>query len=50
MKPISEMLQIEIAAFIQSHFNLRGIKLVLSGGAATSYYCYNEYISAEWTS
>jgi hypothetical protein len=47
MKPISEMSQIEIAAFIQSHFNLRGIKLVLSGGAATSYYCYNEYISAD---
>jgi hypothetical protein len=35
MKQISQMSQIEIAAFVQTHLLSEGIKVVLSGGAAT---------------
>ncbi len=45
MKQISQMSQIEIAAFVQTHLLSEGIKVVLSGGAATAYYCKNKYTS-----
>jgi hypothetical protein len=54
VKPIREMAQIELAAFVQSHLAVSGIALVLSGGPAVSYYVGKLYVSndidliAEW--
>lgn len=45
MKPISEMTQIEIAAYVQTSLHEKGIEVVLSGGAATAYYSNNQYVS-----
>lgn len=45
MKSIAEMTQIEIAAFVQTWLEKQGIHVVLSGGAATSYFCLNRYVS-----
>ena len=45
MKPISEMTQIEIAAYVQTSLHENGIEVVLSGGAATAYYSNNQYVS-----
>jgi len=45
MKPVSEMSQLEIAAYVQSHLLNKGIQVVLSGGAAASYFCRNQYVS-----
>lgn len=45
MKSIAEMTQIEIAAYVQSHLADKGIRVVLSGGAATSFFCHNRYVS-----
>jgi hypothetical protein len=36
MKPVEEMTQGELAAFVQSHLRAREISVVLSGGAAVS--------------
>lgn len=47
MKPIHEMTQIEIAAFVQTHLEQNGIHVVLSGGAATGYFSQNTYVSAD---
>jgi len=47
MKPIEEFSQIEIAAFVQSCLAEKGIRVVLSGGAATAYYSLNRYVSAD---
>ncbi|MBA3075202.1 MAG: hypothetical protein FP831_16485 [Anaerolineae bacterium] len=47
MKPISEMSQIEVAAFVQSNLETRKIHVTLSGGAATSFYSQNQYVSAD---
>jgi hypothetical protein len=47
MKPINKMSQIEIAALVQSHLHENGITVILSGGAATSYFCQNKYVSAD---
>jgi hypothetical protein len=41
------MTQIELAAFVQSHLASYGIPVVLSGGAAVSFYVENLYISAD---
>lgn len=48
------MSQAEVAAYVQSHLSTHGIQLVLSGGAAVSFYVDNLYRSkdidliAEW--
>ncbi|MHC1739480.1 MAG: hypothetical protein AB9897_00020 [Anaerolineaceae bacterium] len=47
MKAISAMTQIEIAAFVQTHLLLNGVKVVLSGGAATAFFSHNQYVSAD---
>lgn len=47
MKTIAEMTQIEVAAFVQSHLERQGIHVVLSGGAAVSFFCDNRYTSAD---
>lgn len=38
MKKISDMDQIELAAFVQTHLDKDGIRLVLSGGGAVTRY------------
>jgi hypothetical protein len=38
VKPIGEMSQIELAAYIQSSLRAAGIDVVLSGGSAVSFY------------
>lgn len=45
MKSPEEMTQLELAAYVQSVLEPHGIKVVLSGGAATSFYCDNKYVS-----
>ncbi len=47
MSSISQMTQIELAAFIQSHLQHYHIDVVLSGGAAAGYYSMNRYVSAD---
>lgn len=41
MMPVAEMSQLEIAAYVQSWLEQKGIHVVLSGGAATAYYSLN---------
>ena len=54
MKPIRSMTQIELAAFVQNHLAKRDIRVLLSGGAAVSFYAGGLYVSkdidlvAEW--
>ena len=47
MKPISEMSQIEMAAYIQSSLLDAGIDVVLSGGSAVSFYSSDQYVSKD---
>jgi hypothetical protein len=47
MKLISEMTQIEIAAYVQTHLRQNGIDVILCGGAATGYYSANKYVSGD---
>ena len=47
MKPLEDMTQIEVAAFVQSHLNDQGIHVVLSGGAAVAFFSNNRYTSAD---
>jgi hypothetical protein len=47
MKPIQEMSQGEIGAYVQSHLRENGIDLVLSGGAVVSIYSSNKYLSLD---
>ncbi|MBC7876756.1 MAG: hypothetical protein H7Y59_06245 [Anaerolineales bacterium] len=47
MKPIKDMTQLEIGAFICTHLKKRGIEVVLSGGALTSLYSNNKYVSKD---
>ena len=47
MKPLEDMTQIEVAAFVQSHLNDHGIHVVLSGGAAVAFFSNNRYTSAD---
>lgn len=47
MKKIKDMTQLEIAAFICSHLKEYEIEVVLSGGALTSYYSNNKYVSKD---
>jgi hypothetical protein len=45
MKPINKMNKFELTAFIQTHLRQKGVAVVLSGGAAVSYYSANIYVS-----
>jgi hypothetical protein len=47
MKSIRRMNQGELAAYVQSHLREKGIKVVLSGGAAVAIYTSNKYVSAD---
>ncbi len=47
MKPVSEMTQIELSAFVQSHLRDYGIDVVLCGGAAVGYYSDKQYVSLD---
>lgn len=41
MKPILQMTQIELAAYVHDHLRQQGIDVVLSGGSVVSFYCHN---------
>lgn len=47
MKPVVEMSQAELAAFVQTHLQKRGIKLVLTGGAVVAIYSHDRYVSLD---
>jgi len=47
MKQIKHMIQAELAAYIQDILQHEGIKVVLSGGSAVSFYSTNKYVSKD---
>ena len=47
MKLIKNMSQAELAAYIQDSLRAKGIKVVLSGGSAVSFYSSNKYVSKD---
>ena len=47
MKPINQMTQGELAAFIDSHLRKSGITVVLSGGACVAIYSDYKYVSKD---
>lgn len=47
MKSIKEMSMGELAAYLQAHLQKAGIKVVLSGGGAVSFYSGNLYVSKD---
>ena len=47
MKQIKDMSQIELAAYIQDSLQQHGIRVVLSGGSAVSFYSSNKYVSKD---
>ena len=47
MKPINEMSQAELAAYIHDHLRKSGVDVVLSGGAAVGIYSNGEYVSKD---
>ena len=47
MKPIKDMSQVELAAYIQDCLQKVGITVVLSGGSAVSFYSSNKYVSKD---
>jgi hypothetical protein len=47
MKPIGDMTQAELGAYVQAHLRERGIDVVLSGGAVVSIYTSGKYISGD---
>lgn len=47
MKLPVEMSQVEMAAYVQTMLAEKGIRVVLSGGAATSFFCENRYVSKD---
>lgn len=47
MKQIKNMSQVELAAYIQDSLSKAGIKVVLSGGSAVSFYSSDKYISKD---
>jgi hypothetical protein len=47
MKQIRRMSQAELAAYIQDSLQKEGIKVVLSGGSAVSFYSSNKYVSKD---
>lgn len=47
MKPIEEMTQAELCAYVQTHLQKQRIDVVLSGGAAVGFYSSGEYVSKD---
>lgn len=47
MKPLRDMRQEELAAFIQSHLRTAGIDVILSGGSAVAFYSSHAYVSRD---
>lgn len=47
MKDIRQMSLAELAAFVCSHLEKRGIRVVLSGGSCVSIYTFNHYVSMD---
>jgi hypothetical protein len=47
MKPVAEMTQAEVAAYVETHLRRNGIEVVLSGGASVSIYTRGKYVSAD---
>jgi hypothetical protein len=44
VKPISQMTQLEVAAFVHDQLRKQGIDVVLSGGSVVSLYSQNLYV------
>ena len=47
MKPVKDMSQAELAAYVQDRLRQQGIDTVLSGGATVSIYTANRYVSRD---
>lgn len=47
MKPIGDMTQAELAAYVQSHLRDGGIDAILSGGASVAIYSDGQYVSMD---
>jgi len=47
MKDIGQMTQPELAAYVQSHLEKKGIHVILSGGAAVSVYTDRRYVTED---
>ncbi len=47
MKSVNKMTQGELAAFIQSQLEKKGIEVILAGGAAVAIYSDNKYVSKD---
>jgi hypothetical protein len=47
MKSISKMTQAELAAYVQSYLQKKGITVILSGGAAVAIYTVNIFVTAD---
>ncbi len=47
MKKITNMSQVELAAYVQDALQAEGIQVVLSGGSAVSFYSSDKYVSKD---
>ena len=47
MKPVNEMSQGELAAYVDTNLKKEGIAVVLSGGACAAIYSDNKYVSKD---
>ncbi len=47
MKPVGDMTQAELGAYVQSHLTEKGIEVVLSGGAVVAIYTSGKYVSRD---
>jgi hypothetical protein len=47
VKPIQQMTQAEVGAYVHSHLRKKGIDVVLSGGAAVGIYSGGKYVSQD---
>jgi hypothetical protein len=47
MKPIEEMTQVELCAYVQTQLKEKGITATLSGGLSVSIYCSGKYVSKD---
>ena len=47
MKPINEMSQGELAAYVDTHLKKKGVAVILSGGATVAIYSDTKYVSKD---
>jgi len=47
MKPIKDMSQLELAAFVQTHLSNHGVQVILSGGSVVAFYSQEKYVSKD---